>query len=73
MPKQDQLTKRKARVGNKVSHSKRRTKTKNHINLQTKRVVVNGKKMKLRISTKTLKTITRKGIDKVLKKLKVKL
>lgn len=73
MPKEDQLTKRKKRVGNNVSHSKRRTKTTNEINLQIKRVEINGRKVKLKISAKTLKTITRKGISKVLKKLKMKL
>ena len=68
MAKSDQLTKRKGRVGNKVSHSKRRTKTKKELNLQTKRFKVKGRVLKLRLSTKTIKTIEKNGIEKVLKK-----
>ena len=68
MAKSDQLTKRKGRVGNKVSHSKRRTKTKKELNLQTKRFKIKGRVLKLRLSTKTLKTIEKNGIEKVLKK-----
>ena len=68
MAKSDQLTKRKGRVGNKVSHSKRRTKTKKELNLQTKRFKIKGRVLKLRLSTKTIKTIEKNGIEKVLKK-----
>jgi len=73
MSRQDQLTKKKAQVGNNVSHSKRRTKTKNELNLQTKRIKINGRKVKLKISARTLRTISKKGIKATLKKLKVKL
>jgi len=72
MPKEDQLTKRKAIVANNVSHSKRRTKTKKDINLQSKRFNVGGKTIKLRISTKTIKTIRKNGIKALLKKLQRK-
>jgi len=72
MSKQDELTKRKKRVGNNVSHSKRRTKTTKDLNLKKKKFKINGKTVRLRISTKTLKTITKRGLKKVLKKFKVK-
>tara|TARA_B100000427_G_scaffold137709_1_gene114524 strand:+ start:2680 stop:2901 length:222 start_codon:yes stop_codon:yes gene_type:complete len=72
MPKEDQLTKRKAVVANNVSHSKRRTKTKKDINLQSKRFNVGRKTIKLRISTKTIKTIRKNGIKALLKKLQRK-
>jgi|DEB0MinimDraft_10_1074344.scaffolds.fasta_scaffold415615_2 large subunit ribosomal protein L28 len=70
MPKEDELTKRRKVVGNNVSHSKRRTKTTKEINLQTKRLKVNGVSVKFRISTKTIKTIRKKGLKALLKKLK---
>lgn len=73
MSKKDQITNKKGKTANNVSHSKRRTKTRKEINLQTKKIEINGRKVKLRISTKTLKTITRKGIENVLKKHKVKI
>ena len=73
MARKDQLTKRKGRVANNVSHSKRRTKTKKELNLQTKRVEIDGRKVKLRISTKTLKTISKLGLKKALKKFKAKI
>ncbi len=67
MSRQDELSKRRGQVGNNVSHSKRRTKTKKELNLQLKKFVVNGKKVKLRISAKTLKTIRKKGIQAAIK------
>ncbi len=73
MPKRDQLTKKRGKVANNVSHSKRRTKTRKELNLQSKKVTVNGRKIKLRITAKTLKTISKLGIEKVLKKFNVKL
>lgn len=73
MSRQDQITKKKGQVANNVSHSKRRTKTKKELNLQTKRVKVGGKFVKLRVSAKTLRTITKKGLSATLKKFKVKL
>jgi len=70
MPKEDELTKRRKVVANNVSHSKRRTKTTKEINLQTKRLKVNGVSVKFRISTKTIKTIRKKGLKALLRKLK---
>ena len=72
MSRQDQLTKRKGMVANNVSHSKRRTKTKKELNLKTKRFVVGGKKLKLRITSKTIKIIRKTGLLKALKKYKKK-
>jgi large subunit ribosomal protein L28 len=72
MTKQDELTKRKKRVGNNVSHSKRRTKTTNELNLKKKKFTLNGKTLRLRITTKTLKTITKNGLSSLVKKLKIK-
>ena len=63
MSKKDQLSKRKPMVGNNVSHSKRRTKRRQELNLQLKKFVINGRKVKLRITTKTLKTIRKKGVE----------
>ena len=40
MSRQDQITKKKKRVANNVSHSKRRTKRTQEINLQTKRFFI---------------------------------
>tara|TARA_B100001175_G_scaffold27303_1_gene20086 strand:- start:9280 stop:9501 length:222 start_codon:yes stop_codon:yes gene_type:complete len=70
MPKEDQLTKRRAVVANNVSHSKRRTKTKKEINLQSKRFTINGQLVKLKVTTKTIKTIRKKGIKALMKQLK---
>ncbi len=70
MPKEDQLTKRRAVVANNVSHSKRRTKTKKEINLQSKRFNINGQLVKLRVTAKTIKTIRKKGIKALMKQLK---
>jgi large subunit ribosomal protein L28 len=73
MSRQDQLTKKRGLVGNNVSHSKRRTKTKKELNLQLKKVRIDGRVVKIRIAARTLRTITKKGLSATLKKLKVKL
>ena len=70
MAKRDQLTKRRGRVANNVSHSKRRTKTKKELNLHEKRFKLKGNTVKLRISTKTLKEIRKNGVEVTLKKYK---
>lgn len=72
MSRQDQITKRKGRVGNKVSHSKRRTKMKQELNLQMKRFAVAGKTVKLKVSTKTLKIIRKLGVEAAIKKFNSK-
>tara|TARA_E500000178_G_C16798112_1_gene651183 strand:- start:92 stop:313 length:222 start_codon:yes stop_codon:yes gene_type:complete len=72
MSRTDQITKRRGRSANNVSHSKRRTKTRKELNLQTKNILIDGRKVKFRVTAKTLKTITKLGIKKVLKKYKLK-
>ncbi|MEO1093296.1 MAG: 50S ribosomal protein L28 [Cyanobacteria bacterium J06638_28] len=59
------LTGRKANNAYAVSHSHRRTKRLQEANLQTKRVWwPQGKRyVKLRLSTKAIKTLEKKGID----------
>ena len=70
MSKQDQLSRRRGRVANNVSHSKRRTKTKKNLNLVEKKFDINGKKVKLRISARTLKEIRKNGISATIRKYK---
>ena len=59
-----QLTGKRANNGYTVSHSHRRNKKLQEVNLQTKRLWwAEGKRwVKLRISTKALKTIETKGL-----------
>lgn len=59
------LTGKKANNANAVSHSVRRTKKIQEANLQVKRIWwAQGKRwVKLRISTKAIKTLERKGLD----------
>ena len=71
MSRKDDLTEREGLVGNNVSHSKRRKKTKKELNLQKKSFNINGRKVRLKISTKTLKTISKNGLPALLKKLKI--
>lgn len=52
-----ELTGKGKQFGNKVSLSLRRTKKTFSPNLQTKTVVINGQKKKMRLSTKALKTL----------------
>ena len=64
MSRQDQITKKKKRFGNKVSHSKRRTRTTQEVNLQTKRFYIEGKNrwIKLRVTTRSIRTIAKLGV-----------
>ena len=68
MSRRDQLTKRRGRVANNVSHSKRRTKTRKELNLQTKTFKLNGRKLRLKITTKTIKEIRKNGLEATLRK-----
>jgi len=56
MPKEDQLTKRRAVVANNVSHSKRRTKTRWSPNIQKATVEINGERKKLYVCTRCIRT-----------------
>ena len=75
MPRQCSITKKKGRTANNVSHSNRKTKRRQELNLQKKRLIdpETGKVVRIRISTRILRTITKKGLKTVLKKNKVTL
>ncbi|MBQ0799097.1 MAG: 50S ribosomal protein L28 [Porticoccaceae bacterium] len=63
-----QVTGKRPMSGNNVSHAKNRTRRRFEPNLHTHRFWVEGEKrfVKLRVSTKGLRTIDKHGIDKVL-------
>lgn len=58
------LTGKRTRVGNKVSHANNKTKRKFKVNLKTKRVYLPKEKewITLRLSTKAIKSINKNGI-----------
>ncbi|MGB0452226.1 MAG: 50S ribosomal protein L28 [Bacteriovoracaceae bacterium] len=58
-----ELTGKRRLVGNKVSHAKNRSKMTQQPNLQTKRVFdpETGKTIKLRLSTKAIRTLDKLG------------
>ncbi len=67
------LTGKKGLVGNKVSHSKNRTKMVQQPNLQTKNVFdpETGKTIKLKLSTRAIRTLDKVGsLSKFLRKYK---
>lgn len=57
-----ELTGKGKQYGNNVSFSQRHTKKVWKPNLQTKTVVVDGKKVTLKISTQALRTLKKKGL-----------
>ena len=61
MPRQCQITGKKAVTGCNISHSKRSTKRRFEPNLQEKRLLnpATGKTMKVRLSTSALKTLNK--------------
>ena len=61
-------------VGNKVSHSNRKTKKRTLPNLQSHRFFVptENRWVKLRVSTAGIRTIDKRGIDAVLRDLRAK-
>ncbi|MFM8741430.1 MAG: 50S ribosomal protein L28 [Cytophagales bacterium] len=69
-----EITGKRPRVGNNVSHANNKTKRKFYPNLQTKRFFVpeEGKWITLKLSTKAIKTINLKGISQVIKEAKAK-
>ncbi|TGG85344.1 MAG: 50S ribosomal protein L28 [Aphanocapsa feldmannii 277cV] len=70
-----QLTGKRANNAMAVSHSHRRTKKLQQVNLQERRLWwAEGKRhVRLRVSTKALKSITRKGLDAYARQLGVDL
>jgi len=65
MARRCQLTGKKANNAMAVSHSHRRTKKLQEVNLQVKRIWWEGGKrwVKLRLSTKAIKTLEHKSLD----------
>jgi len=57
-----ELTGKGKQFGNNVSFSQRHTKKVWKPNLQNKTVVVDGKKVQLKISTQAIRTLRKKGI-----------
>ena len=64
-----QITGKRPQSGNKVSHANNKTKRRFYPNLQTKKFFIpeEGKWITLKLSTKAIKTISKKGISTVLK------
>ena len=69
-----EITGKRPRVGNNVSHSNIKTKRKFYPNLQTKRFYIpeEDKWITLKVSTSALRTINKKGITAVLKDVRKK-
>lgn len=59
------ITGKGKQFGNNVSFSQRHTKKVWKPNLQIKSVVVDGKKVKLKLSTQAIRTMKKKGLLKV--------
>ncbi len=57
-----ELTDKGKQFGNNVSFSQRHTKKVWKPNLQTKTVIVDGKKVKMKISTQAIRTLKKKGL-----------
>ena len=65
-----QITGKKAKMGNNVSHANNKTKRKFNPNLQKKRFFIpeENRWVTLKVSAKAIRTINRDGITQVLKK-----
>jgi large subunit ribosomal protein L28 len=57
-----EITGKGKQYGNNVSFSQRHTKKVWKPNLQTKTVTVNGKKVKMKISTQAIRSLKKKGL-----------
>lgn len=70
MSKVCQITGKRPRVGNSVSHANNKTKRKFYPNLHTKKFFLpeEGRWVSLKVSSKALRTINKNGITPVLKK-----
>lgn len=69
-----QVTGKTAMVGNKVSHSNRKTKRRFEVNLHTKRFWLEeeGRWVKLRVSKKGMKIIDKRGLLAVVKDMRAR-
>lgn len=74
MSRKCSLSNQKGLSGNRVSHSKRRTRHKQEVNLQHKWMVdeQTGRKVRVKLSTSMLRTIRKNGFSKTVKKLGLK-
>ncbi len=61
MARKCEITGKSALSGNKRSHALNATRRKWNVNLQKVSIVVDGKVKTLRVATRTLKTLKRKG------------
>ncbi|MBR4025839.1 MAG: 50S ribosomal protein L28 [Mycoplasmataceae bacterium] len=61
MSRKDDLTGKKALVGNYRSHAMNATKRKFNLNLKTITLLENGKKVTYKISVKTARTLRKQG------------
>ena len=75
MSRRCQLTGKKANNAFAISHSHRRTKRLQQVNLQNKRVwwAKGNRWVKLKLSTKAIKTLEKKGIDTMAKEAGINL
>jgi len=69
-----QVTGKKALVGNKVSHSHRKSKRRFEINLQSKRFWFEdeGRWVRLRVSARGMRVIDKKGLSTVIKEIRAR-
>jgi large subunit ribosomal protein L28 len=74
MSRRCQVTGKTALVGNKVSHSNRKSKRRFEINLQTKRFWFEEESrwVKLRVSARGMKIIDRRGVAAIVKELRAR-
>ncbi len=74
MSKVCQISGKRPRSGNNVSHAKNRTKRKFFPNLQTKRFYIpdEDRWITLKVSTSSMRTINKNGISKVLSDARAK-
>lgn len=61
MSRKDDITGKKALVGNYRSHALNATKRKFNLNLQKVTIEENGKKVTYRVSAKTMRTLRKQG------------
>ena len=56
------IDKKRKQYGNRISHSKRHSKRVWKPNLQAKTIEVEGRKVKVKISTNAIRTLKKKGL-----------
>jgi large subunit ribosomal protein L28 len=59
-----QITGKRPRSGNKVSHSQRHTKRTFTPNVKKKKIMIDGKLVKMKLSMRALRTLEKKGMLK---------